>query len=86
MKFNKLFNFRLIDEKEIFEKSRMESRNLFKLKDYKNDYFGLTFNEYHSYSEIQTFMNRIVWALPDRAKLFTIGKSVEGRDIQGIYV
>lgn len=48
--------------------------------------FGLTFNDYHSYTEIQEFMNRIVWTLPGRAKLHTIGRSVEGREIQGIHV
>lgn len=40
--------------------------------------------EYHSYSEILNFMDRIPNFLPNQAKVRLIGQTVEGREIRGI--
>lgn len=42
--------------------------------------------EYHSYSEILNFMDRIPNFLPNQAKVRLIGQTVEGREIRGIQV
>ncbi|CAD5205886.1 unnamed protein product [Bursaphelenchus okinawaensis] len=46
--------------------------------------FGLIMGEYYSYDEIVAYMRRIRDALGPKAKIITIGKTHEGRDIFGI--
>lgn len=44
------------------------------------------FNSYHPYDDHLEFARDLHLAFPDNSKLFTIGKSYEGRDISGIHL
>uniref|UniRef100_A0A1I7S612 Zinc carboxypeptidase A 1 n=1 Tax=Bursaphelenchus xylophilus TaxID=6326 RepID=A0A1I7S612_BURXY len=46
--------------------------------------FGLIMGEYYSYDEIVSYMRRIVEALGGKAKMISIGRTHEGREIYGI--
>uniref|UniRef100_A0AC34FQI1 Carboxypeptidase activation peptide domain-containing protein n=1 Tax=Panagrolaimus sp. ES5 TaxID=591445 RepID=A0AC34FQI1_9BILA len=54
--------------------------------DNRKDDFGLSMKDYHSYSDIVSWMNRIESRLPGQAKVFSIGRTVEGRETYGIKV
>lgn len=44
------------------------------------------FKSYHELEAHEAFLKDLQAAFPQNSKLFTVGKSVEGRDIQGIHV
>jgi hypothetical protein len=44
------------------------------------------FNSYHPYEDHLNFTRDLHLAFPDNSELFTIGKSFEGRDINGIHL
>lgn len=48
--------------------------------------FGLSMADYHSYDDMVAFMKRVHSALPGNTKIVSIGRTVEGREIQGIQV
>uniref|UniRef100_A0A914YSB2 Carboxypeptidase activation peptide domain-containing protein n=1 Tax=Panagrolaimus superbus TaxID=310955 RepID=A0A914YSB2_9BILA len=61
-------------------------RDLADITDNRKDDFGLSMKDYHSYSDIVSWMNRIESRLPGQAKVFSIGRTVEGRETYGIKV
>jgi hypothetical protein len=79
----------LIDEKE--GPNNVRSRALRLLSGAKRDdagsrNFGLPMGEYYGYDEIVAFMRRVHAAVPTQSRMFSIGKTVEGRDTWGIEV
>lgn len=42
--------------------------------------------EYYGYDEIVAFMRRVHAAIPTQSRLFSIGKTIEGRDTWGLEV
>ncbi|MFH4973408.1 hypothetical protein AB6A40_000117 [Gnathostoma spinigerum] len=58
-----------------------------RLKDYSSRnkaHYG--FGEYHSYNEMIRWMNDIAYYYPTIAKVFTLGKTHEGRNIKGLKI
>ena len=82
---------KMIEEKEGEKNWRMRALDFLRngrsdaVEDGKED-FGLSMKEYHSYDDIVSWMRRIEAILGNRAKVISIGKTVEGRDIWGIKV
>jgi hypothetical protein len=48
--------------------------------------FGLSLGEYYDFQELTTFMRRIQSAIPSRVRIVSIGRTVEGREMEGIQV
>ncbi|KAI6182148.1 hypothetical protein M3Y97_00348800 [Aphelenchoides bicaudatus] len=74
---------KLIDEKE--GPNSVRSRAIRLLSGAKRDdasahTFGLIMGEYYGYDDIVAFMRRVNSAIPNRSRMFSIGKTVEGRD------
>lgn len=46
----------------------------------------LTFDDYNTLEEIHAFLDETEAAYPDKAKVFTVGESFEGRLIKGIKI
>ncbi|KAK0645397.1 hypothetical protein B0T16DRAFT_457435 [Cercophora newfieldiana] len=44
------------------------------------------FNSYHAYADHVTFFNDLAGAFPSNSEIFTVGQSLQGRDIFGIHL
>uniref|UniRef100_A0A7E4VYX8 Peptidase_M14 domain-containing protein n=1 Tax=Panagrellus redivivus TaxID=6233 RepID=A0A7E4VYX8_PANRE len=50
------------------------------------DDFGLSMADYHPYGDIVAWMGRIAARMPTQARVFSIGRTVEGREINGLKI
>jgi hypothetical protein len=80
----------LIEDKEGPNNPRNRAMRLLSTNSKRDDAsthsFGLSLGEYYDYVELTRFMRRIQAAMPSRARIVSIGKSVEGREMEGIQV
>ncbi|KAH7728535.1 Protein Y47G6A.19 a [Aphelenchoides avenae] len=79
---------KFIDEKETADEARVRAILALRADRMKDDVasndFGLSMANYHSYDDMVAFMKRVHAALPANTKMISIGRTVEGREIQGI--
>uniref|UniRef100_A0A0K0FL36 ShKT domain-containing protein n=1 Tax=Strongyloides venezuelensis TaxID=75913 RepID=A0A0K0FL36_STRVS len=60
------------------------NNNFIKKDDSGFNNFGLAMGDYHNYTDVVNWMKRIEKKYPNFVKVFSIGKSFEGRNIYGI--
>uniref|UniRef100_A0A0K0EI88 ShKT domain-containing protein n=1 Tax=Strongyloides stercoralis TaxID=6248 RepID=A0A0K0EI88_STRER len=79
-----------IDKKEIQigenRKHFIRNNNFIRKDDSAFDSLGLKMGDYHNYDDVVNWMKRIEKKFSNFVKVFSIGKSFEGRDIYGIMI
>ncbi|KAK0408504.1 hypothetical protein QR680_003999 [Steinernema hermaphroditum] len=65
------------------EKARLARRRVFREGNKPSD---LTLNEFHNIQEIDSYLTSVAKAYPEKASIFSIGKSYRGREIRGLKI
>lgn len=88
-RFVELFQTQLTNSSVHFEEKISNVQELID-RSYPNKTSGeeevMEWNDYHDLSVIEKWMDGIVAQFPNQVSMFTIGKSLEGRDIKGLKI